>query len=276
MRTIAICNLKGGVGKTTITFNLGAELAALGHRVLLIDADAQGCLTECLDARKPGYPTLGDVLRGQATVATAARKTRFRGLEVVVSSPALNRINQRTLAGERVLLARMHREYDYVLIDCPASPGVVMVNALIAADEILAPVQAKGLARPGLARLLRLIREIRNRIVTRRLDLHGILVNQYDEDSRLARSVLESLRDEHGPLVFKTVLRESERLAETTDAKLPIRELAPTSAAAQQIGQVACELIEQRSRQRGHFGRTTSRGSRPKLAPLATTVAGRH
>ncbi len=110
MRTIAVSNIKGGAGKTTTSFNLAAVLAEFGHTVLLIDGDSQGSLTDCLDLRSLGARhTLADVLRGQATIGTAAVRTRIPGIWGVASSPSLDEINRRNLAGERVLLARLPR-----------------------------------------------------------------------------------------------------------------------------------------------------------------------
>lgn len=269
MRTLAICNLKGGVGRTTLTFNLGAALARLGHSVLLIDADAKGCLTDCLEARKVGYPTLAEVLRGQATTATAARPTQIPRLSVIASSPALDKINQRTLAGERVLLARMQAAYDYTLIDCSACTGIVMINACIAADEIIAPVQARGLAGGGIRRLLSLVRELRLRRANPALDLSGIVINRYDAQTAISPRVTAALRKEYGALVLDTVMTESEQLAESTDLRQPVGQGSGTSAAALEVNALAGELVS-RQRRLGYF----SRAEHKRTMRTPTLLAG--
>lgn len=269
MRTIAICNLKGGVGRTTLTFNLGAALARLGHSVLLIDADAKGCLTECLQARKIGYPTLAEVVRGQATTATAARPTQIPLLSVIASSPALDKINQHTLAGERVLLARMHAGYDYALIDCSACSGIMTINACIAADEIVAPVQARGLAGGGIRRLLSLVRELRLRRANPTLDLTGIVVNRHDAQMGISWRVTEALRKEYGALVLDTVMSESEHLAESTDLRQPVGQDSDISDAALELNALAREIVARRRRP-GYF----SRAERKRTIPTPTLLAG--
>lgn len=243
MRSIAVCNLKGGVGKTTSTVNVGASLARVGKRVVLVDCDAQCNLTSWLRAQpRPGDPTLYEILRGQATVRSAAVPTRWRGLSVVPASPKLHEIDRGALAGERVLWARMSKEYDYALFDCSAAPGVVLANALTAADEVLAPVQAKGMALGGIARLQRLIAEVAERGASD-VALTGILVCLYDGRTRIARAVLGQLRTRYAELVFDTVVHENVKLAEAADHRRPIAEYAPNSRGAAEYAAITFELM---------------------------------
>lgn len=266
MHTIAVCNLKGGVGKTTTTFNLAAALARLGHRVLVIDADGQCSLSAAFGADEfvRQGPTLAEVLRGQATVGTSAVQTRVENVWLVPASPVLDEINRRNLAGERVLLARLTEACDYTLIDCPASAGVVLANAFVAADEVLAPVQAQGMALAGVARLLELIRDFRQRGANPALDLLGVLVNKYDARTGISRRVHEQLVSRYGSLVFEGVIHESVELAESTDRSLPVVD-GVRSRAADEIRTAANELVRRATVREGFFGVSRVDASAPPL-----------
>ena len=248
MRTFAVCNLKGGVGKTTTTVNLGASLARNGKRVLLIDCDPQCNLTTWLRAEPPtGAATLYEILRGQATVRAAAVPTRWANLHVVPSSPKLHEIDRGALAGERVLWARMCDDYDYALLDCSASPGVVLTNALTAAAEVIAPVQAKGMALSGVERLQHLVNDVASRANTD-VRLTGVLVCLFDGRAGISRMVLGQLRAKYEDLVFDTVVHENVKLSEAADKRRPIADLSPTSRGAAEYAAVAFELMTREHR----------------------------
>ena len=248
MRTIAVCNLKGGVGKTTTAVNLGASLARNGKRVLLIDCDPQCDLTTWLRAEPDkGGATLYQILRGQATVRAAAVPTRWANIHVVPSSPKLHEIDRGALAGDRVLWARMCNDYDYVLLDCSASPGVVLSNALTAAQEVIAPVQAKGMALSGLEQLRRMIDDVASR-ASSEVRLSGVLVCLFDGRTTIARIVLGQLRAKYGELVFDTVVHENVKLSEAADKRRPIIDLSPTSRGAAEYAAVAFELMTRQYR----------------------------
>lgn len=243
MRSIAVCNLKGGVGKTTSAVNIAASLARNDKRVLLVDCDPQCNLTHWLRATPAqGEPTLYEILRGQATVRSTALPTRWAGLSVVPASPRLHEIDRGALAGERVLWARMCEDYDYALFDCSASPGVVLSNALTAADEVIAPVQAKGMALGGVRRLERTIADVAAR-GNSDARLSGILVCLFDGRTRIARLVLGELRAQYGEMVFDTVVHENVKLAEAADHQQPITEYAPESRGAAEYAAIAFELM---------------------------------
>ncbi|MGD8331734.1 MAG: ParA family protein [Acidobacteriota bacterium] len=283
MRSYAVCNLKGGVGKTTSAVNIGASLARVGKRVLLVDCDPQCNLTNWLRANPGnGEPTLYEILRGQATVRSAAIATRWPGLEVVPASPKLHEIDRGALAGERVLWARMCEDYDFALFDCSAAPGVVLTNALTAADEVLAPVQAKGMALGGLERLQRLVDDV----VTRgnaNATLTGILVCLFDGRTRIARVVLGELRARYGELVFDTVVHENVKLSEAADNRRPITDYDPESRGAAEYAAIAFELMTRALRpaptpQPAGLPRSTSGGepfTRPSPGLAGVAVAGR-
>ena len=243
MRSIAVCNLKGGVGKTTTTVNLGASLARNGKRVLLVDCDPQGNLTSWLRADPSGSgATLYEILRGQATVRSAAVPTRWPNISVVPASPKLHEIDRGALAGERVLWARMSEDYDFALFDCSASPGVVLSNALTAANEVIAPVQAKGMALGGIQRLQHLIAQVATRGSVD-IKLSGILVCMFDGRTKVSRVVLGQLRAMYAEMVFDTVVHEDVKLAEAADRRRPITDYAPTSRGAAEYAAIAFELV---------------------------------
>ena len=243
MRTIAVCNLKGGVGKTTTTVNLGASLARNGKRVLLVDCDPQGNLSSWLRVDPAGSEaTLYDILRGQATVRSAAVPTRWPNISVVPASPKLHEIDRGALAGERVLWARMSEDYDFALLDCSASPGVVLSNALTAADEVIAPVQAKGMALGGIQRLQQLIAELATR-GNADIKLSGILVCLFDGRTKVSRLVLGQLRGLYAETVFDTVVHEDVKLSEAADRRRPVSDYAPTSRSAAEYAAIAFEVV---------------------------------
>lgn len=248
MQTIAICNLKGGVGKTTTTVSLGAALARNGKRVLLVDCDPQGSLSQWMRCvPEIGDPTLYEILRGQSTTKQAARKTPWPGISVVPSSAKLSEIDRGALAGDRVLWARMSPEYDYALLDCSASPGVVLNNALTASVGVIAPVQAKGMALGGVARLIELIDDVRER-GTPHLQLLGVLVCLFDGRTGISRLVLGQLRAKYEDRVFDTVVHENVRLAEAADKRQPITHYDPVSRGAAEYSALAFELLTRQHR----------------------------
>jgi chromosome partitioning protein len=254
VRAIAVCNLKGGVGKTTTSLNLGVGLAQVGKRVLLIDCDPQGNLTNWLGVvPSAGHPCLADILRGRATVAAAAVESGWPGIMVLPASSRLDDINRRNLAGERVLLARMRPDWDYVILDCPTAVGVVLVNALTAATEVIAPVQAGGMAIEGIRRLIGLLEELRLH-GNPRLDVTGILVNHFDGRTRLCAHVVDRLRDVYGPLVFDTVIHTAVRLSEAADFHMPISHFDPGGRCAREFAALTAEIIGRPLQGISYFG----------------------
>lgn len=263
MRTIAVCNLKGGVGKTTVAFNLAAALAEAGHSVLAIDADPQGCLSRCFDAGDWNGTTLADVLRGQATVETAAVRTDVDDVWLVPSAPGLEPIQRRNMAGERVLQARMGSSCDFVLIDCPCTPGVLLANALTAADGVLAPVMSGGFAEPAIARIEAAIEAARNLNRNRRLDLYGLLLNRVDPSSAAAERRVSEIREAHGSMVLEAMIHDRDTIVDSVDLGTPVLELAPDDA-AEEFRAVAAELV----------GRTESPGESVAVKPRLRVMAG--
>ncbi len=246
-RIYALANQKGGVGKTTTAINLAACLAEAGQRALVVDLDPQANATSGLGMRANGNSSY-ELLDG-APLAELTRHTRFANLDLVPSKPelagAVVELAQRA-DGERYLvdaLANGTAQYDFVFLDCPPSLGPLTVNALAAADRVLVPVQAEYYALEGLTQLLQSVELIRRRL-NPRLGIGGVLLTMVDGRTRLAHDVEEEVRRHFGPLVFRTAVPRSVRLAEAPSHGLPVIAYDRRSAGADAYWKVAMELVE--------------------------------
>jgi chromosome partitioning protein len=249
-RVIAIANQKGGVGKTTSAVNLAASLAVAEQRTLLVDGDPQGNATSGIGiARDDLGATLYDVLIGEATVEDALHKgVQFRHLDVLPATPDLagaevqlvDRQNRNELM--RRALAPVLDRYDYVLIDCPPSLGLITLNMLAAADALLIPVQCEYYALEGLSQLLNTVHLVQQG-VNPRLAIDGVLLTMFDNRLNLSRQVAADAREYFGGKVFQNVIPRNVRLAEAPSFGKPIIVYDVQSIGAQAYLQVAQELI---------------------------------
>jgi chromosome partitioning protein len=247
-----LVNQKGGVGKTTTTINLGAYLAALGQRVLLVDLDPQANATSCLGIDKHGIKsgTYEALTVGRAAADSILHNKQFK-LSLLPSSPALagaevELVNE--LARESRLkeaLRQVKDRYDYILIDCPPSLGLLTLNGMVAAqDGLIIPVQCEYLALEGLGMLMDTIERVRKALFPR-LRVRGVLLTMYDNRTNLAQEVVDEVRKHFKDQVFSAIIPRSVRLAEAPSHGLPILAYFPNSSGAEAHRALAEELLLQ-------------------------------
>jgi len=248
-RVIALCNQKGGVGKTTTTVNLGAALATYGRRVLLIDFDPQGALSANLKVETDDVSTIYELLLGsERDPSVAIQQTQIPGLDIIpanidLSAAEVHLVNE--VAREHTLarvLRRVSDRYDVVLIDCQPSLGLLTVNALTAAHGVLIPLACEYFALRGVALLVETIEKVRDRL-NPAIELDGIVGTMYDPRTLHSREVLDRVVEAFESEVLETVISRTVKFPDASVAREPILEYAPEHSAAHAYRQLACELV---------------------------------
>ena len=249
-RVIALCNQKGGVGKTTTTINLGAALAEYGRRVLLVDFDPQGALSVGLGVNpmELDQTIYNALMERDVTADDILLKTNVNGMDLLPSNIDLSAAEVQ-LVGEvareqtlKRVLAPVLADYDIVLIDCQPSLGLLTINALTAAHGVIIPLECEFFSLRGVALLIQTIDKVKERL-NPQLELEGILATMFDGRTLHGREVLTRVVEAFGDKVFHTVINRTVRFPETTVAGEPITSFAPSSAGATAYRDLAREVV---------------------------------
>lgn len=252
-RVIAVSNQKGGVGKTTTTINLGASLAEAGKRILIVDLDPQGNASTGLgiDLRDRNKTTY-DLLLDERPLAEVVKPTEIEGLWISPANADLSSADIEMVSNEKrsFLLhdALRHGQdgaenYDIILIDCPPSLNLLTINAMMAADSILVPLQSEFFALEGLSQLMLTIREVRE-AGNKNLRIEGIVLTMFDSRNNLSQQVEDDARENLGDLVFRTKIPRNVRVSEAPSFAMPVTSYDTKSKGAEAYRRLANELLE--------------------------------
>ena len=252
MKIIAIANQKGGVGKTTTAVNLACALAERGQRILIIDLDPQANATSALGLQEIEAETLYEPLLGSGSVTDKIIPTRIErlffvpaDLDLAGAEVEIARMpDHLTRLSQALSILRLDGTFDFVLLDCPPSLGILMTNALAAADEILTPIQCEYFALEGLVKIVRVVEQVRDSGANDRIEIGGIVMTMFDSRTNLSAQVVAEVRQHFGKRVYHTVIPRTVRLSEAPSFGQSILEYDPRGAGAYAYRKLAREFIQ--------------------------------
>jgi len=254
-QVFAICNQKGGVGKTTTAINLAASLTSAGKKILLVDLDPQGnATTGCGLNKNDLAQSCADVLLEGASIAEVRMAAPHGGFDLVPAGPDLTEAEVRLVAEDqreyRLREALVDRTDDYILVDCPPSLNILTINALVVADRVIVPTQCEFYALEGLSALLDTITQI-SRQANRKLAIAGILRTMYDPRNKLSHEVSEALVEHFGEQVYRTMIPRNVTLAEAPSHGRPVSSYDPSSRGAVAYLMLAGEILRRERSESG-------------------------
>ena len=251
-KVISVANQKGGVGKTTTTVNLATLLAKKGKKVMLIDTDPQGNATSGLGITKELELSVYDILVGETTFEETVQETAIKNLKVCPSNISLAGAEVELVSMMsreqrlKVKLDEVKEQYDYILIDCPPSLGLVTLNAFTASDSVLIPVQCEYFALEGLGQLLNTVNLVKKHL-NKNLEIEGALLTMYDARTNLSNQVVKEVKKYFEDKVYKTVIPRNVRLSEAPSYGMPISIYDPKSKGAKAYEKFTKELLKNNS-----------------------------
>lgn len=245
---IIFSNQKGGVGKTTTTVNLGASLAKMGRKVLIIDLDAQGNLTNSVSIN-PNIDTIYDVMVGDISASKACKETMIQNLYAIAGNINLAGLDLELVDVEnrefvlKEALSELDNQFDYIFIDCPPSMGLVTMNAMVWADKVIVPMQCEYLAMEGLNLLIRTIGGIKHSL-NKKLEILGIVFTMFSSRTKLANEVVADVSSYFRDKVFKTKIPRNVRLSEAPSHGMPVLIYDSSSKGSKSYMKLALEVEE--------------------------------